>query len=57
MTRATVDRTYESSEGDSEIVVTLPCGHAERFFITGLSDAEYIRRTEQIKALEEGKVA
>lgn len=40
----TVDRTREFSKLDNEIVVTLKCGHTERFWVTGLSDDEYIKR-------------
>ena len=49
-----VDRTYENSGDDSEVKVTLRCGFSARFWVTGLSDAEYIRRTKEIKKLERG---
>lgn len=49
---AVVDRTFENSPEDPEIVVTLPCGHKERFFETGLTDEEYIKRTERLKGYD-----
>ena len=49
MDQATVDRTFEDCPEDPEIVVTLPCGHTERFFITGLSDQEYVTRAQTLK--------
>lgn len=52
MAKPFVDRTCEN-DADPEIVVTLSCGFAVRFWLTGLSDAEYVRRTKQIKLLEE----
>lgn len=39
-----VDRT-----NTEEIKVTLPCGYPARFFVSGLSDEEYIRRTQAMK--------
>jgi hypothetical protein len=50
---AIVDRTHECDPEDPEITVILPCGHKERFWMTGLSDAEYIRRTKILKKEEE----
>jgi hypothetical protein len=49
---AIVDRTYEEDPEDPEITVILPCGHKERFWVAGLSDAEYIRRTKMLKKEE-----
>ena len=47
-----VDRTYESSHEDSEIKVTLENGFEVEFWITGLTDKEYIRRAKLIQKAE-----
>jgi len=44
-----IDRTGQF-EQEPEIIVTLPCGFIVRFWITGLTDKEYIRRAKEIKA-------
>jgi hypothetical protein len=51
----TVDRTYENSPEDAEITVTLSDGHKERFWLMGLTDAEYIRRTKMMRELERNR--
>ena len=48
-----VDRTYEFAEEDATIFVELPCGFKVDFWLTGLSNEEYIRRTELIKKEEQ----
>ena len=50
---AIVDRTFENSPEDAEVSVELPCGHRERFWLTGLSDAEYIWRAKAMKCLRQ----
>lgn len=45
----TVDRTIENPPFHTNILVTLPCGYTERFFIPGLSDREYLRRARYLK--------
>ena len=49
---AIVDRTYEHAEPDNEIKVILDDGFEVEFFIKGLTDEEYIRRTKDIQKLE-----
>jgi len=49
----TVDRTYENSPEDAEITVTLSDGYTERFWLMGLTDAEYIERTKMIREQDE----
>ena len=51
---ATIDRTNEHAE-DPEIVVTLSNGHVVKFWITGLIDAEYIRRAIEIQKIEKAQ--
>ena len=46
-----VDRTLENVGDDSEVVVELPCGYKERFWLVGLTNEEYIKRTKQLKKL------
>jgi len=36
---------------DEEVTVTLSTGEKTRFWVMGLSDAEYIRRAKEIKRL------
>lgn len=50
---ATVERTFEDSPENAEVVVELPCGHRERFWLTGLSDAEYIWRARAMKRINQ----
>lgn len=49
VSKPTVDRTYEFAEPDNEIVVTLEDGHSERFWLTGLTDEEYIGRARYLR--------
>lgn len=44
-----VDRTYEDHGDNSEIAVELPCGFEISFWLTGLTDEEYINRAKMIK--------
>lgn len=46
-----VDRRGEGMGEDEEIVVELPCGHKERFWLMGLTDLQYIKRTKYLKKL------
>jgi len=46
-----VDRSGEHLE-DPIIAVTLPCGFHVDFWLTGLTDEEYIKRTKLIKKEE-----
>ena len=48
-TVTTVDRTYEFAKPDNEIVVTLEDGHTQRFWLTGLTDEEYIKRARYLR--------
>jgi hypothetical protein len=47
-----VDRSFEHYEEDPEIVVILPDGYRARFWETGLSDEEYICRTEKLREID-----
>lgn len=50
----TVDRTMANERDygrEAEVRVILSCGHKERFFITNLTNEEYINRTVQLKTL------
>lgn len=49
-----VDRSLENIGDDSRVSVKLTCGFTCNFWLTGLSDAEYVDRAKQIKAIEEG---
>lgn len=49
---ATVDRTYENDPEDSCVTVILDDGFKVDFWLSGLIDAEYIRRAKQIQAIE-----
>ena len=49
---AIIDRTFADSLEDAEVSVELPCGHRERFWLTSLSDAEYIKRARHLKRLD-----
>lgn len=51
---STVDRSNEGDHDDADILVTLDCGHQERFWLMGLSDQEYIDRARRLKKAEEG---
>lgn len=48
-----VDRTYEHFEPDGFVLVTLKCGHQEQFWVFGLTDKEYIKRTKELKKLNQ----
>ena len=50
-----VDRTYEKSPEDQEITVTLENGFKVDFWMTGLTNKEYIRRTKLIQKIEANK--
>lgn len=52
MRKNIVDRTYENSPEDPEITVTLSDGYRARFWLMGLSDAEYIKRTIMMRKEE-----
>lgn len=45
----TIDRTYEFAEPDSEVSVVLSDGFKARFFQSGLTDLESIRRAKLIR--------
>lgn len=47
----TVDRSNVTGYDDSSVRVVLACGHKEEYFITNLSDAEYIKRTLLLKKI------
>lgn len=50
----TVDRTMANERDygcEAQVRVILYCGHKERFFITNLTNQEYINRAIQIKNL------
>ena len=48
----TVDRS--NAGGDyGKINVTLPCGHTESFWVMGLTNQEYVRRTQELKKIFE----
>lgn len=49
VSKPTVDRTDEFAEPDNEIVVTLEDGHTRRFWLSGLTDEEYIRRARHLR--------
>lgn len=48
MSQEDVDRTGEFNP-DPEIIVTLEDGFKQRFWITGLSDYEYLNRAKHIR--------
>jgi hypothetical protein len=47
-----VDRTYENSPEDAQVIVTLADGYTERFWLMGLTDAEYIERAIAIREMD-----
>ena len=47
-----IDRTNENREPNNEIIVTLEDCSTVKFFISGLSDDEYIDRAQAIQKIE-----
>lgn len=47
----TVDRSNALGYEDSDIRVVLACGYKERFFITDLTNEDYILRTLTLKKI------
>ena len=47
-----VDRPTNEAGIDAETVVIFPDGYRVRFWVTGLSDDEYIRRAELLRSIE-----
>lgn len=45
----TVDRSNALGYEDSSVRVVLACGHKEEFFLTNLSNEDYIQRTICLK--------
>lgn len=54
-TEAIVERFEAIDEEGPEVRVTLPCGYRARFWLMGLSDEEYIRRTQCMKKIDHGR--
>lgn len=42
-------------EEGPEVRVTLPCGYRARFWLMGLSEEEYIRRTQCMKEIDHSR--
>lgn len=47
-----INRDYENDKEDSCVTVILDCGFKVDFWLTGLSDEEYVWRAYEIKELE-----
>lgn len=54
-TESIVERFEAIDEEGPEVRVTLSCGYRSRFWLMGLSDEEYIRRTQCMKEIDHGR--
>jgi len=46
-----IDKPEDRSDPDAEVIVTLPCGHKERFFRHDFTDEMYIEYAKKLKKL------
>lgn len=50
-----IDRRFENSPEEPEVSVTLKCGYSARFWLTGLTNKEYVKRTRAMKREEKNR--